>query len=237
LAGGRSARLDPLSNPHSGAALAEQTQYSTSALQEIGVSVYHVMADTNIRAQNPGQDYAKITSEKEMIALATLGGREVSTDSLDMSKIAAGGAKMIIRHGTADEANSYLDNLKDYEAVLAKTPSATSWLRMFFVPGVQHCRGGNSPTEIEGPMVDALVIWVETGKAPESVLAPRVTSTKGVDRLLRLGPEPSRASLKAPALDPNSADNWECRTPGTGGPDGSAADGSRAYGKKDTDRS
>lgn len=188
-------------------------QYSTTALERMGAPFYHVMADTNIRAQKPGQDYWKITDEKEMIALATIGGTELSTDSLDMSRIAGSGAKMIIWHGVADEANSYLDNLKGYQAVLAKTPSASNWLRMFFVPGVQHCRGGNGPTDIEDPMIEALANWVENGKEPESVLAARATPEKGIDRVFRLCPEPKRSVLKAPDLDPNSADNWECRLP------------------------
>ncbi len=189
------------------------TTHSTSALQAMGVPFYHVMADTNIRAQRPGLDYATITDEKLLIDLATLGGTEVSTDTLDLSKLAQSGARMIIWHGTADEANSYLDNLKGYEAVMAKAPSAANWLRLFLVPGTQHCRGGNGPTDIEDPMIDALASWVETGKQPESVLAPRSLPGKGVDRVFRLCPEPRRATLKAPGLDPNSPENWECRLP------------------------
>lgn len=188
-------------------------QYSTSALQAMGVPFYHVMADTNIRAQRPELDYWKITDEKLLIDIATLGGTEVSTDSLDLSKVARSGAKMLIWHGTADEANSYLDNLKGYEAVVAKHPNAQDWLQTYFVPGVQHCRGGNGPTEINEPMIEALASWVETGQAPQSVLAARVSREKGTDRVFRLCPEPKRSVLKAPGLDPNSADNWECRTP------------------------
>lgn len=191
----------------------DSTKFSTSALQAMGVPFYHVMADTNIRAQRPGLDYWKITDEKLMIDLATRGGTEVSTDTLDMSKVARSGAKMIIWHGTADEANSYLDNLKGYQAVVAKTPNAADWLQLYFVPGVQHCSGGNGPTEIDEPMVDALAAWVETGKAPQFVLTPRATREKGIDRVFRLCPEPKRAQLKAPGLDPNSPDNWECRAP------------------------
>jgi feruloyl esterase len=97
--------------------------------------------------------------------------------------------------------------------VLAKTPSAANWLRLFFVPGMQHCRGGNGPTDVEDPMIDALATWVETGKAPDSVLTPRSTPAKGIDRVFRLCPEPRRAVLKEPGLDPNDAANWECRSP------------------------
>lgn len=191
----------------------DTTKYSTSALQAMGVPFYHVMADTNIRAQKPDLAYWTITDEKQLIDIATLGGTEVSTDSLDLSKLARSGSKMIIWHGTADEANSYLDNLKGYQAVQSTTPGAENWLRLFFVPGVQHCRGGTGPTDIEDPMVDALATWVETGKPPESVLSARATREAGVTRVFRLCPEPTRAALKAPGLDFTKPENWECRLP------------------------
>jgi hypothetical protein len=191
----------------------DTTEYSTSALQAMGVPFYHVMADTNFRAQQANLAYWTVTDEQKLIDIATLGGTEVSTDSLDLSKLAASGSKMIIWHGTADEANSYLDNLKGYRAVQQTTPGAEDWLRLFFVPGVQHCRGGTGPTEIEEPMVDALATWVETGQPPEAVLASRVTRDAGVARVFRLCPEPNRAVLKAPDLDFTKAENWECRAP------------------------
>lgn len=188
-------------------------QYSTSALQAMGTPFYHVMADTNIRSQQPELDYWRIKSMKQLVTMSTLGGTEQSTDTMDLSKLAASGSKMIIWHGTADEANSYLDNLRGYDEVVAKTPSAKDWLRIFFVPGTQHCRGGNGPTDIEDPMIDAVANWVETGREPEAVLAARATPEKGIDRVFRLCPEPKRAVLKAQGIDPNKADNWECRLP------------------------
>ena len=188
--------------------------HSTSALLKMGVPYYHVMADSNIRAQRPGLDYASIVSDQELISLATLDGTEVSTADLDVSRLDRSGAKMIIWHGTADEANSYLDNLKGYNAVLDKAPNARNWLRIFLVPGLHHCEGGNGPTEVEAPMVDALATWVETGKEPDSVLAPRASAGQGVERVFRLCPEPRRAMLKSAGLDFRPAENWECRAPG-----------------------
>ena len=190
---------------------------STSAMAASGVPFYHVMADTNIRAQRPALDYWRITDDAELVNLATMGGTEVSTDSLDMSKIAASGAKFMIWHGTADEANSYLDNLKGYQAVLATTPTAANWLRIFFVPGMQHCDGGNGPTDVVDPMVEALASWVETGQPPSEVLAPRIVPggdlSSGVDRVFKLCPEPKRAVLRSAGLDARDAGNWECRAP------------------------
>ena len=191
----------------------DTTRRTTSELAAMGVPFYHVMADTNIRVLRPALSYAAIRSEAELVDLATMGGTEVSTDRLDMSKLAASGARFMIWHGTADEANSYLDNLKGYEAVRTLYPASDQWLRIFFVPGMQHCEGGSGPTEVVEPMIEALAAWVETGRAPESVLAPRITAARGIDRTFRLCPEPTRASLKAPGLDFNDAANWECRKP------------------------
>lgn len=189
------------------------TQKSVGEIIAGGAPFYHTMADTNVRSQKPGLDYVKITDRTELVSLSTRGGTEGASSDFDFSKLAASGAKMIVWHGSYDEANPYLDNLKAYETIVARNPSAPDWLRFFVVPGTQHCAGGNGPTDIEGPLIEALAAWVEAGKAPDFVLAPRSTPEKGIDRVFRLCPEPKRAVLKTQGLDPNAAENWECRTP------------------------
>ena len=51
-----------------------------------------------------------------------------------------------------------------YNEVLKNDPDAADSYRLFAVPGLAHCSGGNGgqPTATW----DALVTWVETGKAP-----------------------------------------------------------------------
>jgi len=48
---------------------------------------------------------------------------------------------------------------------------ASKFARLFLAPGVGHCGGGNGP-QPDGQF-DAVVRWVEEGKAPETLNAVR----------------------------------------------------------------
>jgi feruloyl esterase len=51
--------------------------------------------------------------------------------------------------------------------------------RLFMVPGMGHCGGGEGPNSFD--MVGALDQWVEKSKAPEQIIASRLTNG-AVDR-------------------------------------------------------
>jgi len=138
-------------------------------------------------------------------------GRDAS--GMNFSKFATSSAKMIVYHGVDDQAMSYLETVKSYEAVKGKYPEAANWLRVFTIPGLMHCSGGSGPTDVEDGLVEALSNWVEHGQAPETLVASRVSPMKGVERTFRLCAEPMRASLRQAGLDPKQAENWECRMP------------------------
>jgi feruloyl esterase len=50
-----------------------------------------------------------------------------------------------------------------------------SWSRLFLVPGMGHCSGGERTLD-RFNMVDAIVNWVEKSAAPEKVIATSVSS-------------------------------------------------------------
>ena len=52
--------------------------------------------------------------------------------------------------------------------------------RLFLAPGVGHCAGGPGPQPTG--VLDALVAWVEDGKAPETLTATRRDQTGAVTR-------------------------------------------------------
>ncbi len=60
-----------------------------------------------------------------------------------------------------------------YEAALQKNGERTpDFLRLFMVPGMTHCQGGNATDTFDA--MTALINWVEKGKAPDAILAARV---------------------------------------------------------------
>jgi len=77
----------------------------------------------------------------------------------------------------------------NYYTSVVKTmggPARTrEWVRLFMVPGMGHCGGGEGPNAFD--TVTALEQWVEQGKAPTRVLASHSTAGK-VDRTRPLCP-------------------------------------------------
>ena len=75
--------------------------------------------------------------------------------------------------------------------VLAQTQNARDAVRLFMVPGMGHCGGGNGTSTFD--MVAALDAWVAAGQAPEQIPASRVRDGK-VDRTRPLCAWPKTAS-------------------------------------------
>jgi feruloyl esterase len=118
---------------------------------------------------------------------------------------------MIVYSGVNDPNQPFYSLVNGSRSVRARYDDADSWIRAFGVPGMLHCRGGDGPTDVEPPMLDALVAWVERDSPPDRIVAPRQTPARGVEREFLLCPEPRRVHLARPGLDATRAENWECR--------------------------
>ena len=91
----------------------------------------------------------------------------------DLRSMERRGAKMILYHGWSDPDISPLNTIDYYDAVEKITGIQTgNFLRLFMIPGMQHCGGGPGATTFDG--VTALERWVEDGNAPERILAEKI---------------------------------------------------------------
>ena len=79
--------------------------------------------------------------------------------------------------------------------------------RLFMVPGMAHCRGGDGTDRFDA--ISALERWVEEGKAPDSIAAARYAGDK-VERTRPLCPYPQVAVYKGSGSTDNAA-NFSCR--------------------------
>jgi hypothetical protein len=92
--------------------------------------------------------------------------------STNLSTFSLNGGKLIFSHGDSDPWFSALDTLGYYQSLAASNGGAAKvaqWSRMFLVPGMTHCAGGQSLDHFD--MLSAVVNWVENGTAPDSVVA------------------------------------------------------------------
>jgi len=91
----------------------------------------------------------------------------------NLSTFSGHGGKLIFFHGVSDPWFSALDTLGYYRRVAEVNGSldeVTSWSRLFLVPGMGHCGGGEWALD-RFDMLSAIVSWVENDVAPDSVTA------------------------------------------------------------------
>ena len=86
---------------------------------------------------------------------------------------------------------------------------ATSSMRLFMIPGMGHCGGGEGPNSFD--MMPALEQWVEKSEPPTRVLASHATGGK-VDRTRPLCAYPQVARYTG-AGSSDQAENFSCRMP------------------------
>ncbi|QYE36539.1 tannase/feruloyl esterase family alpha/beta hydrolase [Polymorphobacter sp. PAMC 29334] len=89
--------------------------------------------------------------------------------SPDLSAFKARGGKLIQYHGWNDPAIAPGYSLDYYKQVQAKMGPSTDFYRLFMVPGMLHCAGGDAPTRVD--WFATLEQWAEEGKAPDAVVA------------------------------------------------------------------
>ncbi len=132
-------------------------------------------------------------------------------DSPDLSAFKRRGGKMIAWIGNADPAVSPKDTVRWYKSVDAhENGKAAEFLRLFVVPGMNHCAGGVATDRFD--MLAPLEDWVERGIAPRSV--PAEASNPGyfgvASRSRPLCPYPQYAHYNGSG-DINVASNFSCR--------------------------
>jgi hypothetical protein len=108
----------------------------------------------------------------------------------DLSAFRQSGGKLIMTYGWADQILQPLMGVEYYEQVVASNANATDFTRLFMMPGVAHCGGGVGPDRHDA--VTAVIDWVETGRAPDLLLASKVVDGS-VTRTRPLCPYPQVA--------------------------------------------
>jgi len=125
----------------------------------------------------------------------------------DISAFAARGGKLLLYQGTTDGLVPYPNTVNYYQSLEAKLGSEATreHARLFLVPGLDHCRGGEGAFDID--YIGALERWVEAGDAPASMLARRPPG--GTQFTRPVCPYPQIPRYKG-AGDNTDAANWEC---------------------------
>jgi hypothetical protein len=137
-------------------------------------------------------------------------GIVIGTDNPDLSAFRDRGGKVVLWHGWADQLITPAGTIDYYKRVLQQMGGAdktAQFLRFFLAPGVAHCAGGAGPNPYG--QLDALLSWVEDGKAPVTLTAARRDQTGAITRSRPLCQYPLVAKYKGTGSTDDAA-NFVC---------------------------
>jgi len=170
-------------------------------------------------------DYKRAKLDDALAASKQKFGGVLDAVETNMKPFAAHGGKLILYHGWNDAAISPLNTISYYESVMDKMSKqdTDSFVRLYMVPGMQHCGGGPGPdvfgeqgiNPVNDPQHNiylALEQWVEKGTAPSTVIASRMEGegpAAKVKMTRPLCPYPLEVKYKGSG-DTNDAANFVC---------------------------
>jgi hypothetical protein len=153
---------------------------------------------------NPAFDPLAFDFDHDMDATAETAAINDAVATLHTT-FAERGSKMIIYHGLSDQAMWTGALTQWYEGLTPRDKQGPqSWARLFLVPGMTHCGGGQSTDRFD--MLAAIQQWVEQGRAPDRVIA---TGRAFPDISRPLCPYPKVARFEGG--NPDSHESFSCR--------------------------
>jgi feruloyl esterase len=173
----------------------------------IGVGFFRFMV-----FDNPNWDFTTFDVDRDTRTADQKLGSIVNAIDPDLKAFQQHGGKLIMYHGWADQAIQPENSINYYDSVVAAMggqQKAQEFLRLFMLPGMQHCQGGPGPNSFDA--LTALERWRENGTAPDKLMAAH--STGGViDNSRPLCPHPQAAVYKGSG-NITDAGNYTCGNP------------------------
>jgi feruloyl esterase len=174
---------------------------------------------------DPAWDFKTFNLDKDSkLADVKLASALNATDP-NLKAFKARGGKLILYHGWSDAALPPVNTINYFQSVVSKMGQrdAGSFIRLFMVPGMQHCGGGPGPnsfgavvtsgqSDAQHDMSIALERWVEEGAAPDQIIASKrqgIDPKSPITRTRPLCPYPQVARYKGSGSTDDAA-NFVC---------------------------
>jgi feruloyl esterase len=159
--------------------------------------------------KDPNWDYKTFNFDSD-VALLDRESRAINAMDPNLRPFFSHGGKLLQYQGWNDSLIAPQNSVNYYNSV-ADTVGGASKVkdsyRLFMVPGMAHCRGGDGTDRFD--IISVLEQWVEKGKGPESIIASRYVGDK-VERTRPLCPYPQVAVYKGTGST-DDATNFACK--------------------------
>jgi hypothetical protein len=134
----------------------------------------------------------------------------VGAQSTDLQRFRQHGGKLIVPHGGSDPIFSINDTITWWrELDAANHGEAAVFVRVYAVPGMNHCAGGPATDQYDA--LTAVVDWVEKGTVPDRIPAKAGPNSPWPGRTRPLCPYPQFARYRSG--DVNQAGGFACEQP------------------------
>ncbi len=203
----------PVKNPRTGGPIFPGLEYGT----ELGWGTFGGAQPFAIATQmyqhmvfkNPAWDYRTLDFDAQMALVETIEAGVMNALDANLKPFIARGGKLLQYHGWADQQIPAGSSVEYYERVAKEmgTGRFEDGYRLFMVPGMGHCGGGDGPASFD--MLAALEGWVEQKRVPAQIPAAHVTGGV-VDRTRILCPYPQQATYTGSGSTDDAA-NFACR--------------------------
>jgi hypothetical protein len=183
---------------------------------------------SNMVYEKKDWDYKTFTVDAGLKAADGKTAAALNANDPNLEPFRARGGKLILYHGWSDAAISATSTIDYYDRLVATMgqAAATSFVRLFLVPGMQHCDGGpganyfgedgkGAPGDAEHNIYAALEQWVEKNVAPSTIIATKYNDDfpgRGVKMTRPLCAYPKIAKYKGTG-DTNDAASFMCAEP------------------------
>lgn len=148
-------------------------------------------------AQGPEGEYRPFDYDHDYKRLGMAEALFGNANNPDLRKFAAAGGKMIMYNGWADQSDIPSDAIDYYETAertMGGRAVTQEFFRLFLVPGMNHCWGGEGAFAID--YLGYLEAWVERGQAPNVMIGAHLTGDPGPANGFPL--DPAKVSFTRP---------------------------------------
>lgn len=151
----------------------------------------------------------------QLLYLQGIDWRDAGVDDLDepsdgLSKFFARGGRLLLSHGWIDGIIPADNTVAFYKAMLdtVEAKTAAEQARLFMVPGMGHCAGGDGPFVFDP--LSVIEAWAEKGVAPERIVVSKPPGGPAMTR--SLCPYPKVARYKGTGSTDDES-NFDCESP------------------------
>ena len=179
----------------------------------------------NIVFNNANWDFRTFVVDRDAKAADDKAAKMLNATDPNLKPFKDRGGKLILYHGWSDAAIPAENIINYYQSVVARMGSQNTgaFVRLYMVPGMQHCGGGPGPDsfgqftvaqgDAQHDMATDIENWVEKGTVPQEIIATKykdpANPASGALRTRPLCPYPQVARWKGSGSTDEAA-NFTC---------------------------